>query len=478
MQRMSRRGDVDMTRGSEMRHILSFALPLLVGNIFQQLYNTVDSWVVGNFASNEAFAAVGTVGPIINMLIGMFSGFASGAGVVISQFYGAKDHQKVHDTVHTAIAMTAVLTLILTAIGVLVTPAMLRFMKTTDEVFPESSAYLTIYFGGMIGLLFYNMGAGILRAVGDSRHPFYFLLVSAVTNTVLDLLFVIRFHMGVVGVAVATVLAQALSATLTIVTLMRSESSIRLTLREVRLDLEMLGKIVRVGIPAALQMAVTAFSNVFVQSYINQFGTNCMSGWTAYSKVDQFIFMPMQSLALAATTFVGQNLGIGQVERAKKGARTALMMAFASTAVISVVVILFAPSLVYFFNQESEVMRYGTMFLRYLTPFYFLCCINQVYSAALRGAGDSRAPMIIMLASFVLFRQMYLFLMSRLLLAGIAPPVIDGQQIVRLFSFNIDYTDFCVMVLALGYPAGWLVCSLSTLTYYRHADIGRNRLTA
>ena len=478
MQRMRRRGDVDMTQGSEFRHILLFALPLLVGNIFQQLYNTVDSWVVGNFASNEAFAAVGTVGPIINMLIGLFAGLASGAGVVISQYYGAKNHEKVHDTVHTAIAMTAILTIILTAVGVLMTPAMLRFMKTPEEVFPESSAYLTIYFGGMIGLLFYNMGAGILRAVGDSRRPFYFLLVSAVTNTLLDLLFVIKFHMGVVGVAVATVLAQALSALLTIITLMRSQSDIKLVLRDIRLDFDMLGKIVRVGIPAALQMAVTAFSNVFVQSYINQFGANCMSGWTAYGKIDQFIFMPMQSLALAATTFVGQNLGIGQVKRARKGARTALLMAFGSTIVISTVVIAFAPQLVYFFNQEAEVVRYGTMFLTYLTPFYFLCCVNQVYSAALRGAGDSRAPMIIMLASFVVFRQIYLFLMSRFAFAAITPMFVNGQQVVRFFSRNVDYTDFCTMVLAMGYPAGWLVCSVSTLIYYQRADIGKNRLTA
>ena len=452
MRSMKRRGDVDMTRGSEFRHILSFALPLLVGNIFQQLYNTVDSWVVGNFASNEAFAAVGTVGPIINMLIGLFMGLASGAGVVISQYYGAKDHEKVHETVHTAIALTGILTVALTLIGVAMTPAMLRMMKTPESVFPESSAYLTIYFGGMVGLLFYNMGAGILRAVGDSRRPFYFLLVSAVTNTLLDLLFVIRFKMGVVGVAVATVIAQALSAVLTIVTLMRTDSSVKLTLRDVRLNLEMLSKIIRVGIPAALQMAVTAFSNVFVQSYINQFGADCMGGWTAYGKIDQLIFMPMQSLALAATTFVGQNLGIGQVDRARKGARTALMSAIASTIVISAVVIFFAPRLVFFFNQDPEVVDYGTRFLRSLTPFYVLCCVNQVYSGALRGAGDSKAPMIIMLCSFVLFRQLYLFVVSHFIANEIMP-------------------------LAMGYPAGWLVCSVSTLIYYHHADIGRNRLT-
>ena len=441
-----------MTQGSEFRHILNFALPMLLGSIFQQLYNTVDTWVVGNYASTEAFSAVGTVAPIINMLIGLFMGLASGAGVVISQYYGAKNDKGVHDAVHTSIALTAVLTVLLTAVGILMTPAMLRFMKTPENVMPESSTYLTIYFSGMVGLLFYNMGSGILRAVGDSQRPFYFLVVSALLNTVLDLLFVIHFRLGVAGVAWATVIAQCVSAVLTIATLMRTESSVRLHPRHIRFEGAMLAKIVRVGIPAALQMAITSFSNVFVQSYINQFGKECMGGWTAYTKVDALIFLPMQSLAMAATTFVGQNLGIGQVERAKKGTRTALFMALGSTVIVSAVMIPAASILVRFFSQDPQVIEYGTHFLQYLTPFYVLCCVNQVYSAALRGAGDTRAPMIIMLLSFVVFRQIYLFVVSTFIANEIIP-------------------------LAMGYPAGWLVCSILTLAYYRHADIGRNRLT-
>ena len=450
--RRPRHGDIDMTQGSELKHILNFALPMLLGSIFQQLYNTVDTWVVGNYASTEAFSAVGTVSPIINMLIGLFMGLASGAGVVISQYYGAKNDKGVHDAVHTSIALTAVLTLILTAVGIFVTPAMLRFMKTPENVMPESATYLTIYFGGMAGLLFYNMGSGILRAVGDSQRPFYFLVVSALLNTALDLLFVIRFGWGVAGVAWATVIAQCVSAALTLVTLMRTESSVRLRPTHIRFAGAMLSKIVRVGIPAALQMAITSFSNVFVQSYINQFGKECMGGWTAYTKVDALIFLPMQSLALAATTFVGQNLGIGQVERARKGTRTALYMALVSTVVISAVMIPAASTLVRFFSQDPQVIDYGARFLQYLTPFYVLCCVNQVYSAALRGAGDTRAPMIIMLAAFVVFRQIYLFVVSHFIANEIIP-------------------------LAMGYPAGWLVCSILTLAYYRHADIGRNRLT-
>ena len=316
--------DVDMTEGSIPRHIINFAFPLLIGNIFQQLYNTVDTWVVGNYVSNEAFSAVGTVGPIINTLIGFFMGLSSGAGVVISQYYGAKRPEKVHDAVHTAIVMTLVLGIVFTAVGILMIPAMLNLMKTPAEVMPESSAYLTIYFAGILGLMLYNMGAGILRAVGDSKRPFYFLVVSAVLNTVLDLVFVLQFNMGVRGVAYATIIAQGVSAVLILITLMRSESCIRLTLWHLKISWEMLGKIVRIGIPAAIQMAVTAFSNIFVQSYINYFGADCMSGWTAYSKIDQLILLPVQSIALASTTFVGQNLGINRVERAKRGVRTAL----------------------------------------------------------------------------------------------------------------------------------------------------------
>lgn len=445
--------DIDMTEGSVFWHVLRFALPLLAGNIFQQLYNTVDTWVVGNYVSNEAFSAVGTVSPIINMLIGAFMGLSSGAGVVISQYYGAKNPKKVHDAVHTAIMLTFLLAIAFTALGIGITPVMLRFMKTPEEVFPESAAYLRIYFSGMTGMLFYNMGAGILRAVGDSRRPFYYLVVAAAINTVLDLVFVLMLGLGVEGVAYATIIAQAISAALTLFTLLRSNSCIRVIPRDIRIHGEMLKKTVLVGIPAALQMAITAFSNVFVQSYINQFGAACMGGWTAYSKVDQLIFLPMQSLALAATTFVGQNLGMGQIDRAKKGVRTSLIMAMVSTVVISCVVIAFAAPLVSFFNGDASVIEFGSLFLRRLTPFYVLCCINQIYSGALRGAGNSRAPMVIMLFSFVLFRQIYLYVVSHFIANEILP-------------------------LAMGYPAGWLVCSLLTLAYYRRAQFGRNRLTS
>lgn len=446
-EKKSKRYDVDMTEGSAFHHLLNFALPLLFGNLFQQLYNMVDSWVVGNYVNDQAFAAVGTVGPIVNTLIGFFSGLASGAGVVIAQFYGAKKPAKVRQAVQMAILITLVLTILFTVVGVAMTPMMLRLMKTTKDVLPEATTYLTIYFSGVIGLLFYNMCSGILRAVGDSKRPFYYLVVAAVINTVLDLVFVIYFKMGVAGVAYATIIAQAVSAALTLMTLIRTDSCVKLTPSGFAMHWEVLAKIFTIGLPAALQMAVTAFSNIFVQSYINFFGTECMGGWTAYNKIDQLIFLPMQSLALAITTYVGQNLGRGKLENAKKGVHTALAMSMTVTVVISAAVILFAPYLVEFFNDSEGVVAFGTMFLKWLTPFYVTCCINQIYTGALRGAGDSRAPMFIMLGSFVVFRQIYLFAMSRV-----------ANQIIPI---------------AMSYPAGWMLCSVLTLLYYRKKHLAR-----
>ena len=445
------RYDVDMTQGSTTRHLVRFALPLLAGNLFQQLYNMVDTWVVGNFVSNEAFSAVGTVTPIINTLIGFFLGMSSGAGVVISQYYGAHRPEKVREAVHTAMLLTVIMGMVFTGVGIAMTPLMLELMKTPAEVAPDQTAYLTIYFAGIMGLLLYNMGSGILRAVGDSQRPFYFLLVSAGVNTALDLLFVLKFGMGVEGVAYATIIAQAVSAVLTIAVLIGYDGSVKLSLRDLRIHWRMLKKIVAVGIPAALQMAITAFSNVFVQGYINHFGADCMSGWTAYTKIDQLVILPVQSLSLASTTFVGQNLGVGNVERAKGGVRRALYLSFAVTAVLLVPVLTLAPDMTAFFNSKPEVVSYGALLLRLLSPFYFFFCINQIYSGALRGSGNSQVPMFIMLGSFVVFRQIYLYVMAHFISNEIVP-------------------------IAMGYPAGWFVCSAVTLLYYARCKFDSHRL--
>jgi len=332
---------------------------------------------------------------------------------------------------------------------------MLGFMDLHESSIPEATTYLNIYFAGMIGLMLYNMGAGILRAIGDSKRPFYFLVVCAVLNTILDLLFVLVFHMGVEGVALATILSQGVSAVLVIIVLLRTDSCVKLKFSKLRLCFPILKKILLVGIPAALQMAVTAFSNVFVQSYITHFDLNApspdyMSGWTAYLKIDQLLFLPMQSIALAVTTFVGQNLGKGQVQRAKQGVNRALIISMSATAIMMVPVMIFAPHIVAFLNNKPEVIANGTLFLHVLTPFYLLCCFNQIYAAALRGAGNSKASMIIMLSSFVAFRQIYLFAMARI----------------------------CneVIPIALSYPAGWLLCSLLTAIYYHKASLVKTRL--
>lgn len=441
-----------MTQGSVVGHLVRFAVPLLLGNLFQQLYNTVDLWVVGKFVSNEAYSAVGTVTPIITMLIGFFMGLASGAGVVISQYYGAKKYNQVRQTVHTSIVMTLALGAVLSAAGILIIPYMLKLMNTAPEAVPEATTYLTIYFAGAMGLLLYNMGSGILRAVGDSKRPFYFLVVSALLNIALDLLFVIGFGMKVEGVAYATILSQGVSAALILLVLARSnEDCVRLRWQELRVDRRILRQIIRIGVPSALQMAITSFSNVFVQSYINHFGLDCMSGWTTYSKLDQFIILPVQSLGLAATTFVGQNLGTDQVERAKRGTRDAFLLSVGITVVISSAAIALAPQLVAFFNDKPEVVAYGSLFLRYMCPCYVLICVNQVYSGSLRGAGISQPPTYIMLASFVVFRQIYLYIMA-------------------------NFISNTILPIAMGYPAGWLVCSVLTLIYYSHVDLTGKRV--
>ena len=442
---------VDMTEGSVVGHLVRFAIPLLLGNLFQQLYNTVDLWVVGRYVSNAAYSAVGTVTPIINMLIGFFLGLASGAGVVISQYYGAKKEEQVRQTVHTSLVMTVILGIVLTVVGILIIPLMLRLMKTDLQAVPEATTYLTIYFAGVLGLMLYNMGSGILRAVGDSNRPFYFLVVSALLNIALDLFFVIGLGMGVEGVAYATILSQGISAVLILIVLARSEACIQLRLRDLKVSLHILRQIVRIGIPSALQMAITSFSNVFVQSYINVFGLDCMSGWTSCTKIDQFLLLPVQSLALAATTFVGQNLGTGQVDRAKRGTRCALFLSWGITMSLSLIVVPTAPFLVAFFNDKPEVVVYGVMFLRLLCPCYVLVCINQIYAGSLRGAGISQAPTYIMLFSFVLFRQIYLYILTN-------------------YIVNVP------LPVAAGYPLGWLVCSILTLIYYSRVDLAGSRV--
>ena len=440
-----------MTQGSIVRHLLKFAFPLLLGNIFQQLYNTVDTWVVGNFASNEAFSAVGSVGPIINVLIGLFMGLSTGAGAVISQFYGAKQYDWVQDAVHTSVMLTFVLSILFTIVGISFTPGMLRLSKMPENVMPEATTYLRIYFAGVSGLLFYNMGSAILRAVGDSRRPFFFLVISALLNSVLDLIFVVIFRMGVAGVAWATIIAQGFSAMLVMGSLSRSEDAIRLELRCLRIHWDVLKKIFQVGIPAALQLAVTSFSNVFVQSYINHFGHNFMSGWTAFSKINQIVILPMQSISLAITTFVGQNLGAGLSQRAKCSVGTAFALSAGTITVLMIPMMIFAPRLVAFFNPNAEVIQYGTLLLRLTSPFYLIYCVHDTLGGALRGAGNGKIPMMVTLICFVGFRQLYLYVMANFICNAVIP-------------------------IAMSFPAGWLLSAVIVLIYFLRTDLTNTRL--
>ncbi|MGN1164314.1 MAG: MATE family efflux transporter [Candidatus Ornithospirochaeta sp.] len=433
----------DMTKGPILAHIVTFALPLMAGMLFQQLYNTFDTWCVGNFVGKNSFSAVGTVGSIINMLIGFANGFSTGAGVVISQFFGAQDKKNVEKSVHTFVSFMILLSLILTVVGVAMTPLMVRLVKSPPEVAVEQRIYLTIYFSGISALLLYSMGASIFRAVGNSRLPFIFLVVSSLLNIIMDLVFVVVLKKGTAGVAVATVVAQAISTMMVLTALTRSRTQVKLDWRKLKIDWKILKRIIFIGFPSAIQLALTSFSNVFVQSYINYFGADVMGGWTAYNKVDQLLFLPMQCMGLAAMTFVGQNYGAKDIRRARKGADTALAAAFSTSVLLLIPIEIMAPHVVEFFigKEEALVISYGTLFLRMLMPFQVFCTFNQVYANALRGIGRSKEPMFVMLFSFVLARQIYLFVMSR-------------------------YISNTLIPIALGYPFGWvLCCTIITSTY-------------
>ena len=431
----------NMTEGSIAGQVILFALPLMLGNVFQMLYNTVDSIVVGNFVGTQALAAVGSTTMIVNMMVFFFNGFSTGAGVVIANYFGARNLKALHKAIETTMAATFVLSVLFTLMGVAAVRPMLRFMATPEDVFGEATTYLQIYIGGISGLLIYNMGSGILRAVGDTMRPLYFLVMTSVLNILLDLLFVLGFHCGIEGVAWATVLSQFISALLILALLTRSDDIYRLSWHDLRIDRAILGSIFAIGLPAGIQSVITAFSNVFVQSYINFFGSSCMAGWSCYNKLDQFVMLPMQSMSMAATTFVSQNIGAGREERANRGTVITVSMAVGVTAVIVALLCLFAAPAVGLFSPDESVIAYGVLFIRANCFFLLFNCVNHVLAGALRGRGDSRGPMIIMLLSFVGIRQIYLFVVTR-------------------FVANTP------LLVGFGYPVGWTTCCIIEVTYF------------
>ena len=431
----------DMTTGNISLLLLQFAAPLIVGNLFQMMYNTVDSLVVGNFVGKEALAAVGSTTMIINMLVFFFNGVSTGAGVVISRYYGAHEADRLHAAVETTIFVTFACSVLFTVVGVVMIHPMLAFMSTPADVMDAASEYLTIYFAGISGLLVYNMGSGILRAVGDTRRPLLFLIFTSVVNVVLDLLFVLVFRAGVAGVAYATIIAQFLSAGMVLLLLSRVRDVYRLTWRDLRCDVSILKKIFIIGLPAGVQAVLTAFSNVFVQSYINSFGSDCMAGWSCYNKLDTFIMLPMQSIAQAATTFVGQNIGAGKQDRVNRGTVRSVVLTLTITAVIATFLFIFAPSVTRLFNGDEAVIGYGTLFLRTNVFFLLFNCVNHTLAGALRGRGDSTGPMVIMLANFVVVRQIYLFFVTR-------------------------YISNTAQLVGFSYPVGWTACCIVEVAYY------------
>ncbi len=431
----------DMTRGPILKQIILFSLPLMLGNIFQMLYNTVDSIVVGNFVGKEALAAVGATTMVVNMLVFFFNGFSVGAGVVIAQHFGARDMDRLHEAIETTMAMTFVLCAAFTALGLAMVRPMLRLMATPDDVFEDAVTYLSIYFAGFAGLLIYNMGSGILRAVGDTTRPLLFLILTSVLNIILDLAFVVWLKAGIAGVAYATIIAQAVSAALTLGLLTRARDIYRLVWRDLSINLPVLRRIFAVGLPAGIQSVITSLSNVFVQSYINFFGSSCMAGWSCYNKLDQFIMLPMQSTAMAATTFVSQNIGANQTERADRGTLTTILLSVAITGGVGLLIYIFATPAVQLFTPDTSVIEYGVLFIRANTFFLLFNCVNHTLAGALRGRGDSKGPMCIMLFSFVAVRQVYLFVLTRF----------------------IANTPFWV---GFGYPVGWMTCCAIEVTYY------------
>ena len=429
-----------MTRGPILRQLVLFALPLMLGNVFQMLYNTVDSVIVGNFVSKQALAAIGSTTVIVNMLVFFFAGFSIGAGVVIGRYFGAGNLEKLHDAVQTTMAATFVLCLLFTVSGVALVKPMLVLMRTPEDVFADAALYLRIYIGGISGLLIYNMGSGILRAVGDSTRPLYFLILTSVLNIALDLFFVLALKTGIAGAAIATVLSQFISAALILMLLTRTRDIYRMSWRELRIDFAILKRIFAVGMPAALQSVLTAFSNVFVQGYINVFGSDVMAGWSSYNKLDHFILLPMQSMAMAATTFVSQNSGAGNEERSHRGTVTALVMTCGVTGLIAAILFVWAQGAVRLFSPDAEVIRFGVLFIRTNVFFLLFNCVNHVLAGALRGRGDARGPMVIMLSTFVALRQCYLYLVTR-------------------FVANTP------RIVGFGYPVGWMACCVIEILY-------------
>ena len=437
---------VNLTEGPIGRQIVLFTVPLLLGNVFQQFYNTADTVIVGKFVGKEALAAVGSSGALINLLVSLFMGVAVGAGVVVSRYYGAKQYEEMRATIHTTIAFGLIAGVVLTVLGVLVTPLLLRWMKTPESVMDSSVLYFRIYFAGVLTTLMYNIGSGIYRALGDSKRPLYFLIVSTIVNVALDLLFVAVLDMGIGGAAFATVMAQGLSMVLVYWKMMREDTVYRVDWRAIRIDKRFLRQILAIGLPSGIQNAVVSLSNVVVQSNINSFGDIAMAGCGAYSKLDGFALLPSSSFSLALSTFVSQNIGAREYGRAKKGAVFGLAATMVVSAAAGVFIYIAAPSLIGFFNSDPEVIRYGVLMARNIVFAYALVAYTHGMAGILRGAGLSRVPMFVMVGCWCVLRVIWIQVMV---------PLTQDIRVV-FWSYPITWT-FSVLILTIYFfKVDWL----------------------
>lgn len=437
-------GEGTLTEGVIWKKLLMFAFPILLGNIFQQLYNAVDALIVGHFMDNSALAAVTSSGSLIFMLVGFFNGIAIGAGVVIARFYGAKDHQGLKLAVHTDIAFGLVAGVILTILGVSFTPTILQWMGTPENVLPNSISYFRFYFLGAIFVVMYNICVGILQAVGDSKHPLYYLIVSSLLNVVLDLLFVGVFRWGVWSAAFATSLSQGVSVVLCLRRLMKYDTPYRLYLRQIRFHLPTLRNVIRFGLPSGVQNSIIAFANLIVQSNINRFGDAAMAGCGSYAKVEGFAFLPITCFAMALSTFVGQNLGAKQYDRVEKGVRFGVLCSVTLAELVGVAIFFFGDDLVALFGNDPDMVAYGARQARVEALAYFLLAFSHCIAGIMRGAGKATVPMFTMLISWCAIRIIYITVMIR-----------QFNRIEVIFS---------------AYPLTWFISSVIFLVYFLKAD--------
>ena len=435
-----------LTEGSIWKGMLLFALPVLLGNIFQQFYNTFDSWTVGKFLGETALAAVGSSGSLIFLMIGFFNGVAMGAGVIIAKHYGARDYESMRKVIHTDVAFGITAGILLTIIGVTFTPTILRWMDTPEEVLPQSIQYFRYYFCGALFTVMYNIFVGILHAVGDSKHPLCYLIISTGVNVVMDLLFVAVFRMGVGSAAMATTISQGISALLCCIHLCRADAPYQLKLREIRFHWDSLRSIIRFGLPSGIQNSVISIANVVVQSNINSFGAAAMAGCGAYSRLEGFAFLPVTCFSQSLSTFVGQNLGARNHDRVKKGIGFGILCSCTMAELIGLLSYLFAPQLIGFFNDAPEVVDFGTRHMRSICLFYFLLALSHCIAGIMRGAGKATVPMVTMLICWCLIRVSYI---------TIALNYVNQLETVS-WAYPITWTCSSIVFLVYLFKADWI----------------------